>query len=393
MTFVEARTCVGERVRAVAPVPRLETISLVESTGRVLAESIVADRDLPPAPRSTRDGFALQSERTPGTFHIVGELRAGEPPGRSLNAGEALEIMTGAIVPDGADAVVMLEHASARDGRVHVEGKLHPGSFINPRGSEASAGQVLLSPGDRIDYSAVAVMASLGRLRVGVYRRPAVAIVTTGDEVVELTERPEPHQVRNSNAYSLAAQVVRAGGSPRILPVVRDTLDSICDAIERGLGEDLLLLSGGVSAGKYDVVEQALARFGAEFYFDRVRIQPGQPLVFGRAAGKFFFGLPGNPVSTMVTFELFGRVALDYLSGCRESPLPLTSAPLAADFRHKAGLTRFLPSRLNGNGTLSPVAWQGSSDMVALSQANAYLVADAERSEWKKGELIQVLLK
>jgi len=393
VTFPQARQCVVDHVRAAAPFPGSETVALIDSAGRILAEPVAADRDLPPAPRSIRDGYALRASATPGVFRIAGEVRAGEPSILNLNAGEAIEIMTGAVVPEGADSVVMLEHITAQDGKVRVDAAVPPGSHINPRGSEARAGDWLLSPGTRIGYAEIAVLAATGRLRATVYRKPSVAIVSTGDEVVEIDMQPAPHQVRNSNAYALAAQVVRAGGVPRILPVARDTLEDTCLAIERGLGEDLLLLSGGVSAGKYDVVEQALARFGAEFYFDRVRIQPGQPMVFGRARQKFFFGLPGNPVSTMVTFELIGRIAVDLLSGRSHSPLPLTLAPLAAAFRHQTGLTRFLPARLNDDGTLSPVRWQGSGDLAAHSRANAYLVADPDRAEWEKGDLIQVLLQ
>ncbi|MCX6622388.1 MAG: molybdopterin molybdotransferase MoeA [Acidobacteria bacterium] len=393
VSFVEARRCVAERLRAAVPVPRREAVSLVDSNGRVLAEPIIADRDFPPAARSTRDGYAVRSSDVPGMLRITGEVRAGERPGRGVGAGEALEIMTGAVVPEGADAVVMVEHVIAHNGEVRMEKAAPPGSYINARGTEALAGEELLSPGDVVSYASVALMASVGCIRVMVYRRPSVAILATGDEIVELNEQPAAHQVRNSNAYALAAQVARAGGVPRILPVVRDTLEATCAAIERGLAEDLLLLSGGVSAGKYDVVERALASFGAEFFFDRVLIQPGQPLVFGRLGGKFFFGLPGNPASTMLTFELFARTALELLGGRKESLLPFTFAPLAEDFRHSMGLTRFLPARLNADGSLSPVRWQGSSDMVALSRANAFLVADADRAEWKQGEQIRVLLK
>jgi molybdopterin molybdotransferase len=175
--------------------------------------------------------------------------------------------------------------------------------------------------------------------------------------------------------------------------VAKDHREMTRAAIERGLESDLLLLSGGVSAGKYDLVEAVLAELRGEFYFDRVLIQPGQPLVFGRARGKFFFGLPGNPASTMVTFELFARAAVELLGGQEASLLPITSAPLTSDFRHKTGLTRFLPALLDGDGRLTPVPWQGSSDVPALARSNAYLVADAEREQWKAGEPIQVLLK
>src|SRR6202163_3561830 len=185
-----------------------------------------------------------------------------------------------------------------------------------------------------------------------VNRQPRVAILPTGDEIVEVGITPREFQIRNSNAWSLAAQVRRAGGIPEILPIARDNYESTRNLIERGLTSDLLLLSGGVSAGKYDIVERVLADLGAQFFFDRVLIQPGQPLVFGKAREVYFFGLPGNPASTMVTFELFARAALELLGGQDASLLPLTLAALASDFRHKPGLTRFLPASLSSDGML-----------------------------------------
>jgi molybdopterin molybdotransferase len=221
-----------------------------------------------------------------------------------------------------------------------------------------------------------------------------VAILATGDEIVEIEETPAEHQIRNSNSYSLAAQVRRAGGIPKILPVARDNDESTRKLIEAGLAADLLLLSGGVSAGKYDIVEIVLAGLGARFFFDRVRIQPGQPLVFGEARGKFFFGLPGNPASTMVTFELFGRAALELLSGRQEAPLLMPTARLTKDFRHKTGLTRFLPARVSGDGSeLTPLGWTGSSDVPSLARANCFVVAERDREAWTKGEQIRFLPK
>jgi molybdopterin molybdotransferase len=221
-----------------------------------------------------------------------------------------------------------------------------------------------------------------------------VALIATGDEIVEVEEVPKDFQIRNSNIFSLAAQVRRAGGAPLRLPVARDNDAHTREIIERGLKADLLLLSGGVSAGKYDVVERVLASLDARFYFDRVLIQPGQPLVFGRVREKFFFGLPGNPASTMVTFEIFARAALELISGQEEVGLPMPFARLTRDFRHKPGLTRFLPAHLSADGTeVTPVAWHGSGDVPALTRANAFLVADADYPEYHSGELIRVLLK
>ena len=208
------------------------------------------------------------------------------------------------------------------------------------------------------------------------------------------TRNAAEFQVRNSNAYSLAAQVARGGGVPRILPMARDTVEHTGEIARDAFDADLVLFSGGVSAGKYDVVEQVLAGFGAQFLFDRVLIQPGQPLVFGRARDKFFFGLPGNPSSTMVTFEVFARAALELLSGQEEVALRMPYARLTHEFRQRAGLTRFLPARLSADGgEVTPVDWHGSADIPALTRANAYLATDPDRAEYARGEWIRVLTK
>jgi molybdopterin molybdotransferase len=212
--------------------------------------------------------------------------------------------------------------------------------------------------------------------------------------VVPIETTPEPYQIRNSNAYSLAAQVRRRGGEPVVLPIAPDEARRTRELIEQGLRADLLLLSGGVSMGKYDVVEQALQELGAEFFFTQVAIQPGKPLVFGRVGPTPVFGLPGNPSSTMVTFEVFARIALDRLAGRPDSPLPFVQARLGSDFQHKPVLTRFLPAVLAGDygeATVNPVKWQGSGDLAAAAQANCYLVAAAGRASWKAGEWISIL--
>ena len=374
-----------------------ETVALECAAGRVLAEEIRADRDFPALARSVRDGFAVRARDVPGTLRVIGEVRAGDRFDGAIAAGEAVEIMTGAPVPHGADAVVMVEHTTrGADGSATTEHAARPGQFINPQGCEARAGDALLSPGKRLGFADVALLASVGKASVAVCPKPRVALLATGDEIVPITETPRDHQIRNSNMYSLAAQVTRAGGVPVLLPVARDEYDDTLSLVERGLAADLLLISGGVSAGKYDIVERVLADAGAEFFFDRVLIQPGQPLVFGSARGKFFFGLPGNPASTMVTFELFARAAVELLGGQSLSELPLLLAPLTRDFRHKTGLTRFLPATLAWNGgepQLTLAGWSGSGDVPALARANAFLVADADRAEWKAGELMPVLMK
>lgn len=392
LSFRDARACVIEQVARTFRAPSADTVGLDCAAGRVLAADMRADRDYPPIGRSVRDGFALRASETPGRLRVIGEVRAGEVFRGVVREGEAVEIMTGAPVPNGADAVVMVEHVSRDGDLVGIDRETKIGQFINPQGSEARKGDVVLPAGTRLDYSSVALLATIGVTRIPVFRKPHVALLATGDEIVEPDEQPAECQIRNSNVYSLAAQVARAGGEASILPVAKDNRESTRIAIERGLSADLLLLSGGVSAGKYDLVEIVLAELGAEFFFDRVLIQPGQPLVFGRAREKFFFGLPGNPASTMVTFELFARAALELLGGQKESLLPIASAVLTTGFRHKMGLTRFLPAWL-AEGRLSPVPWQGSSDVPALARSNAFLVADADREEWKARDAIGVLFK
>jgi molybdopterin molybdotransferase len=392
MTFEEARACVLREVPALRD--RSDYVLVLESAGRVLAEDVSADRDYPPFDRSARDGFAIRAADVPAELLVTGEVRAGSASQNEVTAGTAIEIMTGAPLPRGADAVVMIEHVDRRENRIAVSRSIDAGENFTPQGTEAKRFDVLLSAGQRIGFAETGLLAMVGRERISVLRQPRVAIVPTGDEIVDVGEDPLPHQIRNSNAWSLAVQVRRAGGIPNLLQIARDSYEATRASIEEGLKSDLLLLSGGVSAGKYDIVEQVLADLGATFFFTRVKIQPGQPLVFGAVGAKFFFGLPGNPASTMVTFELFARAAVERLSGIAEPLLPLLKAALARDFRHKPGLTRFLPARLYKDGALiEPLGWQGSGDIPAVARANAFLVADAERESWKEGDDIRVLLK
>jgi molybdopterin molybdotransferase len=381
-----------DKLTAARRQPEIQTVPILAALGRVLAAPVLADRDLPPVSRSSRDGFAVRAIDLPGTLRVTGEVRAGESPAGIVGAGEAIEIMTGAPVPPGANAVVMVEHTRREGESMAVDRAVTPGENISRQGCEGRQGDIILAAGTPLGYAQMSALAMVGTSDVPVYRRPAVAILPTGDEVVPVDERPQSYQVRNSNACSLAAQVTRAGGEPRIMSIARDNWEATESLIEEGLKCDLLLLSGGVSAGKYDIVERVLEKLGAEFFFDRVLIQPGQPVVFGRAKGTFFFGLPGNPVSTMVTFELFARAAVELLGGQSDPLLPLLWASLAQDFRHKPGLTRFLPARLSPGGSpVTPVAWKGSSDIAAVARSNAFLVAESDQEKWVAGDWIRVL--
>ena len=248
----------------------------------------------------------------------------------------------------------------------------------------------------RLGYAELAVAAQVGAVELQCAKKPRVAILSTGDEVVLVDETPGPFQIRNSNSVSLAAQVRIAGGEPVVLGNAADRVEDLGEKIERGLKEDALVLSGGVSMGEYDLVEKVLKAMGAEFFFDAVAIRPGKPAVFGFCQGKPVFGLPGNPVSTMVTFELFVTPAIDLLSGAEARPMPVMEARLGQALNEKAGLAHFLPARVEWRG-LTPgvraLRWQGSGDIAALAKANCFLVVPADREKIEVGERVSVWLR
>jgi molybdopterin molybdotransferase len=411
LTYAEAATLILKRAQDQAHSPaatprRTEQLPLLETLHRVLASPVVADRDLPPFHRSTRDGYAVPAAAlvTGDWLPVIGTLRAGEPPSAaSLEPGTALEIMTGAPVPEGADAVVMLEHVEISRGKIRLQPgrKVRPGSHIVPAGSEARSGDLLLPAGTRLTAAHIAALAAVGAAQVDVFAKPRVAILATGDELVEINAAPQPHQIRNSNSYSLAAQVALAGGEPLRLGIARDNLDDLRAFLNTAQQScDLLLLSGGVSAGKYDLVEQALAERGATFHFTGVRIQPGKPTVFGELSPKDpgaaplpFFGLPGNPVSTMVTFLLFAAPMLRALAGEANQAPCFAQASIAAA-EGPADITRFLPAHLNANwdhATVTRIPWQGSGDLAATAQSNCFVVLPPDTAV-EASATVQVLL-
>lgn len=395
LEFEEARRIVIETVRVCRQTGASETVPLDQAYGRVLAEAVTADRDYPALRRSLRDGFAVRSSDVPGTLRVRGEVRAGEEQQPAIEPGEALEIMTGAPVPEGADAVVMVEHITRlTDGLVLTERTAEPGQFVNNAGAEARRGSMLIAKGTRLDASHIATAAMTGLSSLPVTQALSVAILATGDEIVPVGETPAPHQIRNSNSHMLAALVRATGGIPSVLPIARDTKEALRPLLDHGLTHDLLIVTGGVSAGKYDLVKPSLRELGVTFHFERVRVQPGQPTAFGTTSRAPVFGLPGNPGSTLITYQLFARPALELLGGEAHPMLPLLRARFEAPFRHKLGLTRFLPALLSADGqTLRHIPWQGSSDVPALAKANAFLVADHDREAWDAGDEIRVLLK
>ena len=398
LSYEQARNKVIEEVGKRRGPRATAGVSVWEALGLVLAQEVKTDREYPPFDRSTRDGYAVRSKDTlPGAqLTRVGEIKAGDTVREALTAGTCLQIMTGAAVPAGADAVVMIEHTSREGDLVRFERAAQPGQNIVPRGSEAAAAQTILTTGMRLGYAELALAAQVGAVQLQCAQRPRVAILSTGDEVVLIDEKPGEFQIRNSNSVSLAAQVRIAGGEPVVLGNAADRIEDLGEKIERGLKEDALVLSGGVSMGKYDLVESALKAMGAEFFFDAVAIRPGKPAVFGMCRGKPVFGLPGNPVSTMVTFELFVAPAIDLLGGAEARALPLVEARLAEALKEKTGLTHFLPARVEWNGRTPEVKalrWQGSGDIAALAKANCFLVVPADREKIEIGESVSVLLR
>jgi molybdopterin molybdotransferase len=396
LTFEEARAVVLQHAAGIAGV-RVQHVAITGALGRVAAEDLRADRDYPPFRRATRDGYAVRAadlHKIPAALRIVGQIKAGDTFTRSVNAGECTEIMTGAAVPAGADAVVMVEYTRSDGDSVIIEREVSSGENVVPSGAECRRGDVVITRGTRLRAQEIAVATTIGSAQLSVYDKPHVAILSTGDEVVEIDQQPGPVQIRNSNAYSLAAQIERAGGEPVRLPIAPDEKSRLRTLIEYGLSSDLLLLSGGVSMGKYDLVEQVLTDLGAEFFFTGVKIQPGKPLVFGKVRGKYFFGLPGNPVSTMVTFQLFALTIVDALAGAAPQPLPFASAQLKSEFKTKTGLTRFLPARLIPDITqpqVESVPWNGSGDVFAQSKADCLLVIPPDREKIAAGTMVSIL--
>lgn len=404
ITCQEALDLVAEHVAALSTRTSVEHVPLDQSLGSVLAKPIHADRDQPPFPRSTRDGYAVRAADR-GARKLIGSVRAGEVwTGSPLAEGEAVEVMTGAPVPDGADAVVMLEHVEATTTTVNISGDHLPstGDNVVPRGQEAIAGDVLLHAGVRLTAAEIALAASVGASELDVYLQPVAAILATGDELVAVDKTPAPHQIRNSNSHALAALVRQHGGATRLLPPALDTRESLLERLTAARDADLLLLSGGVSAGKYDLVEDVLLSLGAEFYFTGVRIQPGKPAVFGRLpatdthAEQWIFGLPGNPVSTLVTALLFAMPMLRAL-GSELSPRPrFVQATLATEVKVRPGLTRFVAAKLSSSlhaVTVEPVGSHGSGDLVGNARADAYIAVPSEVDTLVAGTTVSVLLR
>jgi len=388
-----------EIVLAHAPCLPVENVDFQDALGRVLAEDISSDLDLPPFPRSAMDGYALRSEdvtHAPTRLQVIGTVPAGTNPSFEVKKGQAAQIMTGAPVPLGANSVHIVEKTRLHGTDVEILELVKPGQNVVPRGKEVTTGDTVLRKGTLLDPAAVAVAATVGKTRLQVGRRPKVAVIATGNELVPPTLKPGPAQIRNSNGYSLSAQAANAGARVSYLGVAEDDKVSLSPLIRHGLTHDVLLLSGGVSMGRLDLVEEVLAEFGVRILIDKVALKPGKPTVFGIGPnGNLVFGLPGNPVSTMVTFELFVRPALAKMAGSVNTGRPQLKATLKGPLASKGPRRAYLPGWLetNSEGALPeahPIPSRGSGDIVAFSKANALLILPENIDLMETGETIRV---
>lgn len=392
-----------DHIRAQAQALPTERVPLHEALDHVLAEDAASDVDSPPHDKSVVDGYAVRCAdiAQPGaTLNVVEEVVAGAVPQRAVVVGAATRIMTGAPLPDGADAVVMVEQTERIGSdrvRINAEG-ITPGRNIMRRAASMRRGETVLRAGHALRPMEVGLLAEVGRSQVLAVRRPRVAVLPTGDELVPPAEVPAAGQIRNSNGAMILAAVRRAGGEPIDLGIGRDNRDSLRRLIGQGLQHDMLLISGGVSAGVLDLVPSVLAELGVRQVFHKVNVKPGKPLWFGvlEADGptRLVFGLPGNPVSSLVCFELFVQPALRALAGQPFEPRVTVTARLTADFQQRGERVAYHPAQVShATGWLSaaPLSWQGSGDLRTWAAANALIRFDAGDRLFKAGEQVEVV--
>jgi molybdopterin molybdotransferase len=383
------------------PKPERESVWLGDSLDRVLAEDIIADTDLPPFDRAQMDGYAIRAAdlvSTPARLRIVGESAAGKGWHREMNAGESVRIMTGAPVPKGADAVQQVELTRESKGGEEVEilESVDAGRSIVRRGAEIKSGATVFHAGEDIKAAMIATLASFGYAQVKVTRRPRVAIMATGSELVDVDQKPGQDQIRDSNNYTLTAYAALAGAIVERLPLAGDDTAGLkkqmAEAAERC---DVLITSGGVSMGIYDFTKAALRGLGAEIFFERVSLRPGKPTVFARLGNTLVFGLPGNPVSVAVTFNLFARTALRAMQGATEPILKNETARLTRDLKGSIDRESFLPASLRtdeqGSLLVEPLKWGGSSDFVAFARATALVNVPAGVKLVEAGSPVRII--
>jgi molybdopterin molybdotransferase len=382
------------------PERRVAQVSFESALGRILAEDLVATSDIPPFCRAGVDGFAVLAAdvaNAPVELNIIGEIRAGGGMPGKLNPGEAMAIMTGAPVPEGSNAVEMIEMCEIVSPckRVKILKSLRVNENLSPKGSEAKAGTSILKAGHRIGPAELSVMATFGYTRAKVYAKPSVAILATGDELVEVGATPQPGQIRNSNAHCLLSQLVYLGFQADYLGIARDNMDDLRRKILLGLERDVLIITGGVSMGEYDFVRDIFQELGLEILFNKVAIKPGKPTVFARKGEKLIFGLPGNPISALITFECFVRPALGRLCGMTNPELPRMKGELLADMRQSPGRTAYMPAWVTwqeDGWKVEPLTWRSSGDIVGFAGANATFIFPKDRDLLRRGEIVEIML-
>ena len=370
-----------------------ETVSLEEGLGRVLAEDVFSDRDVPPFSRSTMDGYACRQKDLPGPLEVLETIEAGRMPGQGLAPGQCSKIMTGAVIPEGADCVIMKEYVETeQDSRIRFTAG-ETDINIHPRGQDLKAGDLLLPKGTRLNPEHLGIIASSGKLQVAVSGSLKVGILATGSELVEAGQTPQGAQIRNSNTYQLAAQVRRAGHSPVPLGIVEDHFEIIAERISAALEQvDLLVLTGGASVGELDLVPGVLKHLGFRLEFDRVAMQPGKPVSFAYRNSRCCFGLSGNPVSSFVQFEMLVRPFLDTCSGMQPAGKRIL-VKMAKDFHRRRSDRRFfLPVNFTAEGTCEPVEYHGSGHLHALGKAVGFAEIPAGQQEILKEDLVHVRL-
>lgn len=417
LTVEEALAKVASQVAPLAA----RRVTLAEAAGLVLADDVTSDVNSPPHDKSMMDGYAVRSSDRQPERQIVEEVPAGAVPRHAVTPGTAVRIMTGAPIPEGADAVVPLEETELLDESTVLLHTVHPacGQHVLPLGASLRAGDIVLRRGALIRPIEIAILAEVGQAVVRVQPPPRVAVLPTGSEIVPAGERPAPGQIRNSNGPMLLAAAERAGADTVDLGIARDDHDSLLRSIETGLACDILVLSGGVSAGTFDLVPRVLAAAGVAEVFHKVALRPGKPLWFGvqRRAEHcvLVFGLPGNPVSSLVCFELFVRPAIAALAGRGFAGLPTISARLLHPYDHAGGRAACLPAQLTPardpdlhHGNVPPsrgrladghslpaieiLPWQGSADLAALARANALVRLPRESVQLAAGAILDALM-
>jgi len=398
VTVDEAVHLILERVSLL----RCEAASLLEAHGRVLGESVRAPRNVPPFANSAMDGFAVRWEDVhmsrpdkPVSLHIAGEVAAGYVWTKALSQGEAIKIMTGASVPKGADTIIRVEYTKTRGKQVDIHKTDGVGVHIRQIGEDITKGQSVIQKGKILSPADIGLLASIGKRKVRVHRRPVVAIVSTGDELVPVDQNPGPGKIVNSNSYTLSSAVQQVGGVPRLLGIVRDKRKSLKTAFEKALQSDVVIVSGGVSVGDYDFVKEALADAGVRMRLWKVAQRPGHPMAFGYIGRKLVFGLPGNPVSSAVSFFLYARPALLKMMGHKNVFLPVVRARLEHDVKTAPGLKEFVRCclrRTNNRFYASSTGTQSSGVLRSLALAHGLIVSQEHQTVLRKGSEAPVVL-